>query len=107
MSDDGVHVLRPQGEIDLATGDRFAAALEAAAAPDSSSDVLVDLCGVTFMDSTGLQHLLEAQRRLAVQGRKLVVFCPPGRVADLFTVTDLVDKLAVHATRDAAVSALA
>jgi len=44
-----------RGELDLATAGRLQEAI-----PDGGDDVLLDLRGLTFMDSTGVRALLEA-----------------------------------------------
>ncbi len=61
--------------------------------------VVVDLAGLRFMDSTGMSVLLNAQRRLARQGRALSVVCPPGPVLRVFELTNMVDTLNVRETR--------
>jgi anti-sigma B factor antagonist len=53
--EEGATRLTLRGELDLGT----AAQLEAALA-EANSDVLLDLRGLTFMDSTGVRVLLEA-----------------------------------------------
>jgi stage II sporulation protein AA (anti-sigma F factor antagonist) len=57
---DGVHVITVRGEIDYHTGDPLSQALslpEGAAA----SRIVVDLSGVTFMDSSGINVLIAAR----------------------------------------------
>ncbi|MFJ8948366.1 STAS domain-containing protein [Streptomyces sp. NPDC102395] len=57
---DGVHVITVHGEIDHHTGDPLSQALslpEDAAAPG----IVVDLSGVTFMDSSGINILIAAR----------------------------------------------
>ena len=47
-----------RGELDLATAGRLEGALS-----EASSPVVLDLTGLTFMDSTGVRVLLEAAER--------------------------------------------
>jgi anti-sigma B factor antagonist len=47
-----------RGELDLATAGRLEAAIEQAGSP-----VMLDLSGLTFMDSTGVRVLLQAAER--------------------------------------------
>ena len=61
----GVHRLRaatlvvPTGEIDLATRDRFHCSLKPFA-----GDLVIDLAGVTYMDSSAISVLVEPPRVL-------------------------------------------
>jgi anti-sigma B factor antagonist len=53
--------LRLAGELDMATAGRLEAGVAAALARDES-ELVVDLTGVHFIDSTGLRALLRARR---------------------------------------------
>ena len=75
-------VVRPRGELDLATSDRLQAALDAV---DASTPVIVlDLSGVSFLDASGLRVLIEAKRTL---GDRLTLLPGPPAVQRLFALT--------------------
>src|SRR5262245_17377713 len=57
------------GEIDLLTVPGLNAELAGAAADDSITKICVDLCGVTFTDSTGISSLV-AGKQLATESGK-------------------------------------
>jgi anti-anti-sigma factor len=57
-----------RGELDLATAARLEQALS-----EAGDDVLLDLRGLTFMDSTGVRGLLEAAER---DGPRLRIIAP-------------------------------
>src|SRR4051794_24755396 len=61
-----------RGDLDLATAPRLKAVLADLIA-DGAVDVVVDLCGVAALDSTGLAVLATAQRRLSQAGGELSV----------------------------------
>ena len=61
-----------RGEIDLLTGPSVEAALHEVIAA-GSGDVVVDLAGVEFMDSAGLNVFVRAYKDLIGQDRRLVV----------------------------------
>jgi anti-anti-sigma factor len=61
------------GELDGATCDRQAAALDEATNSDGGGPVLLDLEECTFVDSMGLAVIAAAAMRLDKEGRKLVV----------------------------------
>lgn len=55
------------GELDIATAPQLVAALEGAVNGDSPQ-LVVDLLGTTFIDSTGLTTLFRAHKRLETEG---------------------------------------
>jgi anti-anti-sigma factor len=84
---DGIAVrLLVTGEVDLATGQTFRTAL-AAAQDKRPASLVVDLGGVTFLDSTGINALIRAYKRAVVDGTTVtVVNCQPS-VRRTFEVT--------------------
>ena len=104
--DETTHVLSPKGEIDILTAPQLARRL-LGLAEEGKTGVVVDLSGVTFMDSTGLSVLLNAVRALASRHGKLVLVCPNERVLRPFQVTGLVDRMPIFPSREAALGGLA
>lgn len=76
------------GEVDLETasqlGDHALDALR-----DVSPHLVLDLTGVTFMDSTGLKVLLTISRRAELAGGSFVVVGPTRAVAKILSLTGL------------------
>ncbi|MEY2399550.1 MAG: anti-sigma factor antagonist [Actinomycetota bacterium] len=70
---DGVVVVR--GEIDLASAPRFEHAL-ADALEEARGDLVVDLAGVAFMDSAGMNVLVRIFKTLDSEGRTLRLVHP-------------------------------
>jgi anti-sigma B factor antagonist len=101
-------VVTVTGEVDLHTAPALRASLEravAAASPDRP-DVVVDLTGVSFLDSTGLGEIVGAHKALqAAQGR-LHLVAGNDRVRRLVAITGLDGVLPVHPDRATAWSAL-
>jgi anti-sigma B factor antagonist len=91
------------GELDIATGPRLRAALEELGAAEA---VVIDLSGLTFMDSSALALLLEFARELRERDGRLAIACPEGPARLLFDVTGVADTLRLYDTRRAAQSAL-
>lgn len=86
----GRTVVTVGGELDIATCVEVERTLRAAIA--RSGDVVVDLAGATFIDSTALQVLATASAALQRAGRRLVVATPSDivvRAIDLCGVRDL------------------
>jgi anti-sigma B factor antagonist len=82
------HVLEVSGELDLHTSPRLRERLERAIA-SASSDVLVDLTGVGFMDSTALGVLVGALKRARALDRDLALVVPDGPPRRVLAITGL------------------
>ena len=73
-SDDGVRVVAVRGELDLDTMSELNAAL---AADEGLAATVIDLRGLTFIDSSGVSGVLAAARRARDAGSRLA--CVPGQ----------------------------
>jgi anti-sigma B factor antagonist len=94
-----------RGEIDLASAPDVEAALEGAIR-DSVGAFVVDLTGVSFIGSSGLQVLLRARALLGREDRALALVCPHGRVRRVFELAGVSDVFAIYGTPEAAAAAL-
>jgi anti-sigma B factor antagonist len=94
------------GELD-ASGTELVEVCVRSALLDGEGALVLDLVGLTFMDSTGVNSLLRARSLLGRERRELVVVCPRDspvrRVLELVGVADL---LAPFETRAEAAAAL-
>jgi anti-sigma B factor antagonist len=98
----GAPVVVVTGEIDMATAPMVERALmEAIEAGDGA--VVLDLCEVSFFDSSGLRAAIVAHRELAEQGRRLLLAClPEGHVWRTFSLAGVERLLDLHPSREAA-----
>jgi anti-sigma B factor antagonist len=94
-----------RGEVDIASAPELEEALEDAIR-QSEGALLVDLSGVEFLDSSGLQVLLRVRARLGTEDRALALVCPFGRVRRVFELAGLSDVFALYESSDAARAAL-
>ena len=99
-------VLAVIGELDLATAPTLQSAVNAAF-DSRARELWVDLSETTFLDSTGLHVLLDADHRAHELGRTLAVICPPGNARRTFEIAGLAHSLqlyddlaAAHAMRE-------
>jgi anti-sigma B factor antagonist len=76
------------GEVDLSTAGELAEAGVAALAAGAAV-VIVDLSGVTFLDSTGLAALVTINNQARNGGATLIIARPRARVRHLFRITGL------------------
>ena len=90
MEDDGLtitdsgDVYTVTGEIDASTVGQLKEQLDGA-----EGDVVVDLSGVEFIDSSGLRVLIGAQQELEAKGASLVLRSPSRAVQRLFELSSV------------------
>ena len=74
---DAVAIVQPRGELDLATVETLRAALDAI---KSTERLVLDLRGLSFIDSTGLHLLVALNRRAQCDGLQLTLMRPAAPV---------------------------
>jgi anti-anti-sigma factor len=94
-----------QGEIDLSTAAQFEAAIRAAE-NHNEREVIVDLCDVDFIDSSGLRVLILSSERLRERDKELHVACVPGAVRRVFETAAVNERFAIYESREEAVAAV-
>jgi anti-sigma B factor antagonist len=80
-------VIRPVGELDMATASQLDQRIVAAMRDRPSGHVIVDLEEVEFMDSAGLRMLLTAAAVARTNGNRLLLRRPRRAVRRLIEVT--------------------
>ena len=93
-----VAVLR--GELDVTEAASVAAALAVVA--DTGRDVIVDLEGLEYIDSSGLAALVLARQHARRVGCEVLLVAPQKQVLRMLASTRLLDVFAVHARVDEA-----
>ena len=88
---DGTAVLSLSGELDLASAPRLDEALFEC--EDGAPTILLDLRGLTFMDSSGLRVILAADARARSRGGRLMLVPGPPSVQRVFQLTLLDTRL--------------
>lgn len=91
-ADDDLALIRIAGEIDLSTSDRLDTDLEHLMTANDGREIVLDLSGVDFLDSTGLRMLWTARQRAQAAGSRLVLAAPSEPVMRVLRVTKL-DKV--------------
>lgn len=81
-----------KGELDLSTIEKVEQELARVEA-DAPDVIVLDLSGLTFLDSTGLRTIVTADQRARRAGRRVVVRRGPDTVHRIFTITRLDERL--------------
>jgi anti-sigma B factor antagonist len=90
QGDAGV-VVRPRGELDLASTPDLRAILQNLC--NKKASVLLDLSEVTFMDSSGLRLIWESDAAAKEHGLELALASGPPEVTRVFELTGLRKRL--------------
>jgi anti-sigma B factor antagonist len=95
--EDGAVVLSVIGEVDLHTAPELRAAVRSAFADPRTTQLRVDLAGVSFLDSTGVSALVTGHGEAGKRGIPLVVTNPQPQVLKVLRIVGLDDVLGVTA----------
>jgi anti-sigma B factor antagonist len=90
----GRAVICVAGEVDLATAPVLQAAMLAALAA-APVELTVDLDAVSFLDSSGIQALLNGWKRAGADGIPFVIASPPAQVRKVLDITGLTELFAI------------
>lgn len=102
---DGTIVVAVSGEVDVATAPDLREHLASIAESGDGRPVVVDLSGVTFIDSTGLGVLISTRKRCEDDARPLAIVIVEPRILKVFEITGLTELFAIYASLDAAMAA--
>jgi anti-sigma B factor antagonist len=97
-------IIEVDGEIHVSTAPEFSGVLSAAIA-GGRTQLVLDLTGVMFIDSTGLTVLLNALRRVTRAGGRMTLVCTNPTVLRLFEITRLNSTFDIHADVESALAA--
>ncbi|MDQ1620343.1 MAG: anti-sigma factor antagonist [Actinomycetota bacterium] len=102
---EGCAVVTVGGEVDLGTANQLSD-YAVTALQDSGPSLVIDLAGVTFMDSTGLKVLLACHRRVLLGGGGLGLVAPTRPVLRVLSITGLDQTFPIYPTVDETITAL-
>lgn len=87
---------RLKGEIDMHAADRLRRELEASLDHARPEVLILDMEGVSFIDSSGLGVILGRYRRLKKEGGTMVICQPKPQVLRLLQLSGLDKIIAIH-----------
>ena len=97
-------VVTVTGDLDVATSPKLRETVISLVSEGQRS-LVIDLCRVDFLDSTGLGILVGALKRARAHDGRLVVACDQPQVRGVFDLVDLADVLGVRDSADEAAAA--
>src|ERR1700756_1093477 len=102
--DPGFTVIAVSGEIDVYTAPKLREKL-ISLVEDGSYQLIVDMEGVEFLDSTGLGVLVGGLKRVRAHDGWIDLVCTQGRILRIFRITGLNKVFSIHDWVPAAVTA--
>jgi anti-sigma B factor antagonist len=103
--DSGVAVVTVTGEIDVLTSGLLREGLLRLITDEGPPGLVVNLTGVSFLDSTGTGVLVGVLHRVRATGGRLAVAAPSRQARGILDITGLTTLLSVYDTEAAAVQA--
>jgi anti-sigma B factor antagonist len=96
-------VVAPTGALDMASATTMKRALQALLEAGRTK-LVVDLSGITYIDSTGLGELVRSMKRARELGGDLRLCGLPDKVLRIFELTRLDQQVSVYPARENAVA---
>ena len=90
-------VVDVKGEIDVYTAPKLREKLIELVS-EGSYDVVVNLEGVDFLDSTGLGVLVGALKRVKAHDGSLALICTQDKILKIFKITGLTKVFSIHSS---------
>ena len=102
---DGVEIIKLEGKITIGAGDQQLREIITAAVNAGKTNILLDLSGVTTIDSSGIGELVGSYTTATNRGGKLKLLHLPAKLNELLHVTQLITVFEVYENeRDALAS---
>ena len=100
---DGVEIISLQGKITIGAGDTQLREVIANAVSAGKNKILLDLSGVTTIDSSGIGELVGSYTTVTNRGGKLKLLHLPAKLNELLHVTQLITVFEVYENEQEAV----
>ena len=101
---DGVEIISLQGKITIGSGDTQLREVITNAVNAGKNKILLDLSGVTTIDSSGIGELVGSYTTATNRGGKLKLLHLPAKLNELLHVTQLITVFEVYENEQEAVS---
>ncbi len=91
----GIPVVELEGEVDLSTSPQFKEIVYRLI-DAGRRDIVVDLDGLDFMDSTGLGVLVAVLKKMSLEGGRIRLVCSKRSILKVFNITGLDKVFAIY-----------
>ena len=94
----GVLIVRAEGELDMHVVDEFRRSIDEAFEKSGVKSIILDLKGVTFIDSSGLGAILGRYKKVNHSGGKLLAANAHPQVKRIFEMSGLLTVIPIFTT---------
>ena len=106
-AENGVAVVTVTGDVDVATCAALRDSLLEVVADENFRGLVVNLAGVSFIDSTGIGVLVGVWRRTKATDGRLALAAPSRQARSVLDATGLTSVLSIYSTEEEAIQAVA
>ena len=103
-TDNGVEIIKLEGKITIGSGDQQLREVIGNAMNAANSKILLDMSGVTTIDSSGIGELVGSYTTVTNRGGKLKLLHLPAKLNELLHVTQLITVFEVYDSEQEALS---
>jgi anti-sigma B factor antagonist len=103
-ADNGVEIIRLDGKITIGAGDQQLREVISNAMSEGKTKLLLDMSGVTTIDSSGIGELVGSYTTATNRGGKLKLLHLPAKLNELLHVTQLITVFEVYENEPEAVA---
>jgi anti-sigma B factor antagonist len=100
---DGVTILEPRGKITIGVGDVALREAVHGELENGEKNILIDMNGVTTIDSSGIGELVSTYTSVKNRGGTLKLLRLPDKVSDILQITQLISVFETYDDEDEAV----
>ena len=100
----GVTIIEPKGKITIGVGDVALREAVSEALEAGGRNLLVNLGGVSTIDSSGIGELVSAYTTVTNRGGKLKLYNLPPKVTDILQITQLISVFEIFEDEGAALA---
>lgn len=95
-TDNGVEIIKLEGKITIGSGDQQLREVIGNAMNSANPKILLDMSGVTTIDSSGIGELVGSYTTVTNRGGKLKLLHLPAKLNELLHVTQLITVFEVY-----------
>jgi anti-sigma B factor antagonist len=103
-TDNGVEIIKLEGKITIGSGDSQLREVIGNAMSNPNPKILLDMSGVTTIDSSGIGELVGSYTTVTNRGGKLKLLHLPAKLNELLHVTQLITVFEVYDSEQEALS---
>jgi len=99
-------IVRVSGELDLLVADEFRQEVDALMEKNCTDNIVLNLGGVRFIDSSGLGGILGRYKKVTMRGGKLAIVTAPVQVKRILEMSGILSIAGLYESENEALQAM-